>query len=72
MESGKKEKIPDSAWVWRITGLTRDGTAEPVSRDQFSGANGNKDFFLSCSAHHEQNWQPCPVGALSSKSYDYN
>ena len=23
----------DSAWVWRMSELTRDGTAEPVSRD---------------------------------------
>ena len=24
--------------------LTRDGTTEPVSRDQFSGANGNREI----------------------------
>ena len=24
---------PNSAWVWRMTRLTRDGTTEPVSRD---------------------------------------
>ena len=26
--------------------LTRDGTAEPVSRDQFSGANGDREIFI--------------------------
>ena len=24
----------DSAWEWRMSGLTRNGTAEPISRDQ--------------------------------------
>ena len=31
---GAREYAPDSAWAWRISGLTRDGMAEPVSRDQ--------------------------------------
>ena len=31
---GAREYAPDSAWAWRMSGLTRDGTAEPVSRDQ--------------------------------------
>ena len=31
---GARECAPDSAWAWRMSGLTRDGTAEPVSRDQ--------------------------------------
>ena len=26
--------IKPSAWVWRMSRLTRDGTAEPVSRNQ--------------------------------------
>ena len=25
---------PDSDWVWRMSGLARDGTAQPVSRDE--------------------------------------
>ena len=33
-KKGAREYAPDSAWAWRISGLTRDGTAEPVSRDQ--------------------------------------
>ena len=42
--------------------LTRDGTAEPVSRDQIlrhARGQGNIDF--PCSADHEQDWQPYPV-----------
>ena len=44
--------------------LTRDGTAEPVSRDQIlrheQRGQGNIHFF-SCSADHVQDWQPYPV-----------
>ena len=29
-----------------MSSLTRDGTAEPVSRDRFSGANGDKETFI--------------------------
>ena len=38
--SGKQGEVEsrklasDSTWVWRTSGLTRDGTAEPNSRDQ--------------------------------------
>ena len=42
--------------------LTRDGTAEPVSRDQIlrhERGQGNIHFF--CSADHVQDWQPYPV-----------
>ena len=42
--------------------LTRDGTAEPVSRDHFfrrERGQGNINFH--CSADHEQDWQPYPV-----------
>ena len=28
-----------------MSGLTRDGTAEPVSRDHFSGANADREKF---------------------------
>ena len=43
--------------------LTRDGTAEPVSRDKFSGASGDRGilFYFPCSADHEQDWEPYPV-----------
>ena len=33
--NGPASKIsPDSAWVWRVSGLARDRTAESVSLDQ--------------------------------------
>ena len=42
--------------------LTRDGTAEPVSRDQiFRHARGQGNIHFPCSADHEQDWQPYPV-----------
>ena len=31
---GARELPPGSAWVWRMSALTRDGTSEPISRDQ--------------------------------------
>ena len=43
--------------------LTRDGTAEPVLRDQILGREreqGNVDFL--CSADHVQEWQPYVPG----------
>ena len=46
--------------------LTRDGTAEPVSRDRIlrrERGQGNINF--SCSADHEQDWQPYPVDPYS-------
>ena len=42
--------------------LTRDGTAEFVSRDQIlrrERGRGKNNFL--CSADHEQDWQPYPV-----------
>ena len=47
--------------------LTRDGTAEPVSRDQIprhARGQGNIDF--PCSTDHEQDWQPYPVDPYSA------
>ena len=46
--------------------LTRDGTAEPVSRDQILRREleqGNIHF--PCLADHEQDWQPYPVDLYS-------
>ena len=42
--------------------LTRDGTAEPVSRDQIlrRERTSNNSFSL-LAADHEKDWQPCPV-----------
>ena len=39
--------------------LTRDGTAEPVSRDQIlRHARGQGNIHCPCSADHEQDCQP--------------
>ena len=47
--------------------LTRDGTAEPVSRDQIlRHARGQGNVHFSCSADHEQDWQPFPVDPYSA------
>ena len=47
--------------------LTRDGTAEPVSRDQIlRHARGQGNIHFPCSADHdEQDWQPYPVDPYS-------
>ena len=52
--------------------LTRDGTAEPVSRDQSircEHLQGNIHF--PCSADHEQDWQPHPVDPYPCYMYDH-
>ena len=42
--------------------LTREGTAEPVSRDQIlRRERGQRNIHFPCSADHEQDWQPYPV-----------
>ena len=43
--------------------LTRDGAAEPVSRDQIlRREQGQRIINFPCpAADHEQDWQPCPV-----------
>ena len=42
--------------------LTRDGTAEPVSRDQIlRRERGQRNITFPCLADHEQDWQPYPV-----------
>ena len=46
-EKSRKQAL-GSAWSMEISRLTRDGTAEPVSRDQkFSGANGTRNNSFS-------------------------
>ena len=52
--------------------LMRDGTAEPVSRDQIlrsERAQGNNHF--PCSADHVQDWQPYPVDPYSCYMCDH-
>ena len=42
--------------------LTRDGTGEPVSRDQIlRHVRGHGNIHFPCSADHEQDWQLYPV-----------
>ena len=49
-----------------------DGTAEPVSRDQiFRHARGQGNIIFSCSADHEQDWQPYPVDPYSAICDDH-
>ena len=52
--------------------LTRDGTAEPVSRDRIlRHARGQGDINFPCSADHEQDWQPYPVDPYSAICDDH-
>ena len=52
--------------------LTRDGTAEPVSRDQIlRHARGQGNINFPCSADHEQDWQPYPVDPYSATCDDH-
>ena len=52
--------------------LTRDGTAEPVSRDQIlRHVRGQGDIHFPCSADHEQDWQPYPVDPYSAICDDH-
>ena len=52
--------------------LTRDGTAESVSRDQIlRHARGQGNIHFPCSADHEQDWQPYPVDPYSAICDDH-
>ena len=52
--------------------LTRDGTAEPVSRDQIlRHARGQGNVHFPCSADHEQDWQPYRVDPYSAICDDH-
>ena len=52
--------------------LTRDGTAEPVSRDQIlRHARGQGNIRFPCSADHEQDWQPYPIDPYSAICDDH-
>ena len=51
--------------------LTRDGTAEPISRDQIlRHARGQENIIFPCSADHEQDWQPQSVDSYSAITCD--
>ena len=54
-EESRKQAL-DSAWSMEMSKLTRDGTAEPVSRDQIlRRGRGQRIIHFPCSAvDHEQ------------------
>ena len=52
--------------------LTRDGTAETVSRDQIlRRKRGQGNIHFPCSADHEQNWQSYPLDPYSYYMCDH-
>ena len=52
--------------------MTRDGTAEPVSRDQIlRHERGQRYFHFPCPTDHEQDCQPCPVDLYYAVSDDH-
>ena len=59
-----------------MSGLTRDGTAEPVSRDPLTRERGQGKNRFPCPANREQDWQPSPVDTQAVKcnayTYQYN
>ena len=55
-----------------MSSLTRDGTAEPVSRDQIlRHARGQGNINFPCSTDHEQVWQPYLVDPSSAICDDH-
>ena len=55
-----------------MSGLTRDGTAEPVSRDKIlRHARGQGNIKFPCTADHEQDWQPYLVDAYAAICDDH-
>ena len=51
---------------------TRDGTAEPVSRDEiFRRKRGQGKNHFPRSVEHDQDWQPYPVDLYSAESADH-
>ena len=55
-----------------ISRLTRDGTAEPVSRGQtLRHVRGQGNIHFPCSADYEQDWQPHPVDPYSALCDDH-
>ena len=53
--------------------LARDGTAEPVSRDQvLRRERGRGNIHFPCPANHEQDWQqPYPVDPYPAMREDH-
>ena len=58
--------------IMEMSRLKRNGTAEPVSRDQvLRHALGQENRHFPCSADHKQDWQPYPVEAYSAICDDH-
>ena len=58
--------------VWRTSRLARDGTAEPVPRDQIlRRERGQGNVYFPCSTDHKQDWQPYPVDPYSATCDDH-
>ena len=71
-ELGRNPVSTRSSLSMEMSRLTRDGTAEPVSRDQIlKHARGQGNIHLPCSADHEQDWQPYPVDPYSAICDDH-
>ena len=52
--------------------LTRDGTAEPVSRDEIRRRERGQEYInYPCSADLVQDWQPYPVDPYSCYMCDH-
>ena len=68
---GTREESRNSLSI-EMSRLTRDRTAEPVSRDQFlRHARGQGNIHFPCSADHEQDWRPYPVDPYSAICDDH-
>ena len=71
-ELGKNSVSTRFSLSMEMSRLTRDGMAEPVSRDQIlRHARGRGSISFPCSADHEQDWQPYPVDPYSAICDDH-
>ena len=61
---------PDSVWVRRIRGPTRDETAETFRKAKLLGSNGDREKYCFCSANYEQDWQQFLINLYSAISHD--
>ena len=72
-ETGRKQRNPRVIIRFSLREKTekadRDGTAEPVSRDQILRRERRQgNIYFPCSADHEQDWKPLPVDPYLAES----
>ena len=68
----KHEQCSTFSLSIEMSRLTRDGTAEPVSRDQIlRHERGQGNIHFPCSADHVKDWQPYPVDPYSCFMCDH-